>query len=153
MPGAGRERTEDRRQDHDLVFAAKLATPVERTEDWKPRIGSCGRPSSSRPGVRDVRVHDARHTAATLLIEQGVNLRVVQQVLGHTRATTTERYTNGTFTRPHGKLSMATRILYVHEESGMRDRSSTIHDLRSDEFQYRSGSSGLAARSPPVNTS
>ncbi|WP_408638083.1 tyrosine-type recombinase/integrase [Nonomuraea corallina] len=44
-------------------------------------------------GVRDVRVHDARHTAATLLIEQGVNIRVVQQVLGHTRVTTTERYT------------------------------------------------------------
>ncbi|WP_431920516.1 tyrosine-type recombinase/integrase [Nonomuraea jabiensis] len=45
-------------------------------------------------GVRDVRVHDARHTAATLLIEQGVNIRVVQQVLGHTRVTTTERYTH-----------------------------------------------------------
>ncbi len=45
-------------------------------------------------GVRDVRVHDARHTAATLLIEQGVNIRVVQGVLGHTRVTTTERYTH-----------------------------------------------------------
>ena len=43
--------------------------------------------------VRDVRVHDARHTAATLLIEQGVHIRVVQEVLGHTRVTTTERYT------------------------------------------------------------
>jgi hypothetical protein len=42
--------------------------------------------------VRDVRVHDARHTAATLLIEQGVHIRVVQEVLGHTRVTTTERY-------------------------------------------------------------
>jgi hypothetical protein len=44
--------------------------------------------------VRDVRVHDARHTAATLLIEQGVHIRVVQEVLGHTRVTTTERYTH-----------------------------------------------------------
>ncbi|MEV0149280.1 MULTISPECIES: tyrosine-type recombinase/integrase [unclassified Nonomuraea] len=60
----------------------------------EPRTGSTGRPSSSRAGVRDVRVHDARHTAATLLIEQGVNIRVVQQVLGHTRVTTTERYTH-----------------------------------------------------------
>jgi SRSO17 transposase len=43
---------------------------------------------------RDARVHDARHTAATLLIEQGVHIRVVQEVLGHTRVTTTERYTH-----------------------------------------------------------
>ncbi|MET9247651.1 tyrosine-type recombinase/integrase [Nonomuraea sp. NPDC003709] len=56
-----------------------------------PRIGRSGRPSSSKPGAR---VHDARHTAATLLIEQGANIRVVQQVLGHTRVTTTERYTH-----------------------------------------------------------
>jgi hypothetical protein len=28
-----------------------------------------------------------------MLIEQGVNIRVVQEVLGHTRVTTTERYT------------------------------------------------------------
>ncbi|RSN01231.1 hypothetical protein DMB42_40335 [Nonomuraea sp. WAC 01424] len=45
-------------------------------------------------GVRDVRVRDACHTATTVLIEQGVNIRIVQQVLGHARVTTTERYTH-----------------------------------------------------------
>ena len=44
--------------------------------------------------VRDARVHDARHTAATLLIEQGVHIRVVQEVLSHTRVTTTEGSTH-----------------------------------------------------------
>jgi site-specific recombinase XerD len=44
--------------------------------------------------VRHARVHDARHTAATLLIEQCVHIRVVQEVLRHTRVTTTERYTH-----------------------------------------------------------
>ncbi|WP_240506656.1 tyrosine-type recombinase/integrase [Thermoactinospora rubra] len=39
-------------------------------------------------------VHDARHTAATLLIEEGVHIRVVQEILGHARVTTTERYTS-----------------------------------------------------------
>jgi site-specific recombinase XerD len=29
-----------------------------------------------------------------LLIEQGVHIRAVQEILGHTRVTTTERYTN-----------------------------------------------------------
>lgn len=57
-----------------------------RLKNWKVIL--------RQAGVRDVRVHDARHTAATLLIEQGVNIRVVQEVLGHTRVTTTERYTH-----------------------------------------------------------
>ena len=34
-------------------------------------------------GVRDERVHDARHTAATRLLQQGVPARVAMQVLGH----------------------------------------------------------------------
>ncbi|SDL12889.1 tyrosine-type recombinase/integrase [Nonomuraea jiangxiensis] len=39
---------------------------------------------------RDVRFHGSRH----LLIEQGVNIRVVQEALGHTWVTATERYTH-----------------------------------------------------------
>ncbi|MEV0382758.1 tyrosine-type recombinase/integrase [Nonomuraea sp. NPDC050643] len=62
---------------------------MERTEDWK-----LWKAILRQAGVRDVRVHDARHAAATLLIEQGVNIRVVQEVLGRTRVTTTERYTH-----------------------------------------------------------
>ncbi|MEV4167772.1 tyrosine-type recombinase/integrase [Nonomuraea sp. NPDC049709] len=87
--GAEREKAGDRWEDHDLVFATKHGTAIERTEDWK-----VWKVILKQAGVRDVRVHDARYTAATLLIEQGVNIRVVQQVLGHTRVTTTERYTH-----------------------------------------------------------
>jgi site-specific recombinase XerD len=46
-----------------------------------------------KAGVRDARLHDARHTAGTFLVAQGVNIRVVQEILGHARVTTTERYT------------------------------------------------------------
>ncbi|MER7361681.1 tyrosine-type recombinase/integrase [Nonomuraea wenchangensis] len=86
---AEREKAGDRWEEHDLVFPTKYGTAVERTEDWK-----VWKAILKQAGVRDIRVHDARHTAATLLIEQGVNIRVVQQVLGHTRVTTTERYTH-----------------------------------------------------------
>ncbi len=89
MQDAEREKAGDRWEHHDLVFATKHGTPIERTEDWKG-----WKAILKQANVRDVRVHDARHTAATLLIEQGVNIRVVQQVLGHTRVTTTERYTH-----------------------------------------------------------
>jgi site-specific recombinase XerD len=75
--------------DHDLVFATRHGGPITRTEDWRS-----WKAILRRAQVRDVRVHDARHTAAALPIEQGVHIRVGQEVLGHTRVTTTERYTH-----------------------------------------------------------
>ena len=71
--------------DHDLVFATGRGGPIERAEDWRT-----WKAMLRQAQVRDARVHDARHTAATLLIEQGVHIRVVQEVLGHTRVTTTD---------------------------------------------------------------
>jgi len=76
-------------EDNDLVFATRHGGPVERTKDWR-----AWKALLRQARVRDARVHDARHTAATLLIEQGVHIRGVQEVLGHTRVTTTERYTH-----------------------------------------------------------
>ena len=37
----------------------------------------------------DIRFHDLRHTAATLLLQQGVNPKVVQERLGHSDVTLT----------------------------------------------------------------
>ncbi|MFI7051848.1 tyrosine-type recombinase/integrase [Streptosporangium canum] len=47
---------------------------------------------------KDARVHDARHTAATLLLEQGVDIRVIQAILGHSQLAATKRYTHVTET-------------------------------------------------------
>jgi site-specific recombinase XerD len=40
------------------------------------------------------RPHDARHTVTTFLIEQGVHIRVAQEILSNARVTTTEWYTD-----------------------------------------------------------
>jgi len=42
-----------------------------------------------KAGLPQVRVHDLRHTAATLYLEQGENPKVVQELLGHSTITLT----------------------------------------------------------------
>ena len=54
---------------------------------------SAGTPRRGR--WRSVRLHDGRHTAATLLLEAGVHPRVVMDLLGHSQMrTTTDTYSH-----------------------------------------------------------
>ncbi|QVQ51332.1 tyrosine-type recombinase/integrase [Spiractinospora alimapuensis] len=71
----------------DLVFASPAGGPIGKHtdwEDWKRLLAVAG--------VRDVRVHDGRHTAATILTELGADARTVQEILGHSQISQTERY-------------------------------------------------------------
>ncbi|MFZ2067463.1 MAG: site-specific integrase, partial [Xanthobacteraceae bacterium] len=83
--------------------ALDLLRAIERT-DGNPFIFPSpvtGRPSPSlhfpwwrireRAGLLDVRLHDLRHSFASFLVNQGVSLYVVQGLLGHTQARTTQR--------------------------------------------------------------
>lgn len=61
-----------------------------------------GRPSASiyfpwdrirmRAGLDDLRLHDLRHSFASFLVNSGEDLYVVQKLLGHAHARTTQRY-------------------------------------------------------------
>ncbi|HEX6076273.1 MAG TPA: site-specific integrase, partial [Micromonosporaceae bacterium] len=73
------------REDHGLVFCQPNGRPIERKSDWRE-----WRKVLTEAGVREVRLHDARHSAATALLMLGVPVRVVADMLGHsqTRVTT-----------------------------------------------------------------
>lgn len=45
-----------------------------------------------RANLSDIRLHDLRHTYASHLVSSGLSLSVVGKLLGHTQASTTQRY-------------------------------------------------------------
>ncbi|MEU7744309.1 tyrosine-type recombinase/integrase [Nonomuraea sp. NPDC049158] len=55
----------------------------------------CDEVGIARPGGKRVRIHDLRHTAATWLHGQGVDMKTIQGTLRHSRlAITSEIYTH-----------------------------------------------------------
>ncbi len=72
----------------DLVFATAYGQPLNASALTR-RFHRLAKEA----GVPEVRFHDLRHTAASLFIARGVDLRTVMQLLGHsTVATTAEIY-------------------------------------------------------------
>jgi hypothetical protein len=74
-------------EDTDLVWCQRNGRPIGNHADWDE-----WKSLLKAAGIRDARVHDARHTAATLLLAQGVDQRVVMQILGHSQISMTSKY-------------------------------------------------------------
>lgn len=72
-------------QDDDLVFCQPNGKPIDARKDWLR-----WRDLLREARVRHARLHDARHTAATMLLAQGVPARVVMEILGHSTIAVTQ---------------------------------------------------------------
>jgi integrase len=70
--------------DKDLVFSHCDGSPLlpdSITHAWVKLVRKCG--------LKGIRLHDARHTHATIMLKQGVHPKVVQERLGHSTISTT----------------------------------------------------------------
>ena len=69
----------------EWVFASAAGTPIGvcnfHKNSWRPLL--------KRAGLPHARVHDLRHTAATLMLSRGVPVKVVSEMLGHADVSTT----------------------------------------------------------------
>ncbi|MER7439828.1 tyrosine-type recombinase/integrase [Micromonospora avicenniae] len=74
----------ERWADPSLVFATTVGTPVHPRNDYRSF-----REIIRQAGLRQVRLHDLRHTAASVLLAQGVPARVVMEILGHSQISVT----------------------------------------------------------------
>jgi integrase len=64
----------------EWVFTSRVGTPLSvhnvHNRSWRPLLQRAGLPPTTR-------MHDLRHTCATLLLSRGVPVKVVSEMLGH----------------------------------------------------------------------
>lgn len=75
---AQRERAGKNWTETDYVFTSSVGTPLEPQHITQNMKRLC-----ENAGIRRIRFHDLRHSCATLLIETGVPLITVKELLGH----------------------------------------------------------------------
>lgn len=82
-----------------LVWVKEDGSPIDKSSDlaaWTMMLQDLGIP--------EVGLHNARHTTATLLMEMGYDVQIIQAIMGHSQATTTQMY-------QHADLTMARKAL------------------------------------------
>lgn len=80
-------RTDGR--DEAKLFISRTGRPLTRMAVW-----NIVRAAADAAQLRDVHPHTLRHSFATHLLSGGADLRVVQELLGHSDVTTTQIYTH-----------------------------------------------------------
>jgi integrase len=74
----------ERWQEHDLLFPCRVGTPADPSNlriDFRNVLKAAGLPV--------IRFHDLRHTAASLMLNNGVPAIVVSKILGHSKPSVT----------------------------------------------------------------
>ncbi|MBM4707961.1 tyrosine-type recombinase/integrase [Rhodococcus hoagii] len=79
--------TQDRPNPHGMVWTDHNGNPINPRRDWGAWSAAL-----KAAGLEHVALHAARHTTASLLLEAGVDIHIIQQILGHSVVLTTKGY-------------------------------------------------------------
>jgi site-specific recombinase XerC len=100
---------------------ARAGTPVDPRDDFREF-----RKLLARAGLPPVRLHDLRHTAASLLLAQNVPARVVMEILGHSQiALTMNTYSH---VAPEVSREAAERMARMLWQSAEDDEAEVLED-------------------------
>jgi integrase/recombinase XerD len=75
-------------RDNERIFLSRTGRPLERVAVWQIVTRH-----AKAAGLKGVHPHVLRHSFATHLLSGGADLRVVQEMLGHSNIATTQVYT------------------------------------------------------------
>ncbi len=84
----------ERRGREDLTRGSEYVFPSRRGSK-KPHLYDLRKPferACRAAGVEDFRIHDLRHTFASMAVSSGADLYAVQRLLGHRDISMTQRY-------------------------------------------------------------
>jgi len=81
-------------RDQGRLLLSRTGRPLERVAVWQI-VKRC----AAAAGLKDVHPHTLRHSFATHMLMGGADLRVVQELLGHSDVSTTQVYTHVDHTR------------------------------------------------------
>ena len=96
----------------DLVFANTIGGPLDPARVHRYHATIC-----QLAGVRHIRFHDLRHTCATLLLEEGVELVTIKELLGHAQIhVTAEVYAHVRPRLKRNAMEAMNRALHVDDE-------------------------------------
>lgn len=81
-----------RQVQHDHPQSSPFVFPGKKKDSWFTGIQKPWQRLRREAGLEDVRIHDLRHSFASMAVANGESLYLVGHVLGHRRAITTQRY-------------------------------------------------------------
>jgi len=105
-------------QEHDYVFCTSIGTHLHPSKDVLDQLKAL----LKKAGLPDIRFHDLRHSAATLLLSEGVHPKVVQELLGHsTISMTMDVYSHVLPSMQQDAITRLNTALARYQENGVED--------------------------------